>query len=130
MVIPVDFDIEGDQMAEKYLIIINNAPYGDERPFNALRLAMNLVKRENTDVRVFLTADGVSCARRGQKTPDGYYNIERMIKAVALRGKVATWQSCCDARGFGLDDLAEGVEMGSLVLMADWTVEVDKVLIF
>ena len=30
------------------LFIINNAPYGDERPYNALRLAMNLVKREDT----------------------------------------------------------------------------------
>jgi len=75
---------------EKYLFVINNSPYGDERPYNALRLAMNLVKREETQVKVFLTADGVACARKGQKTPDGYYNIERMIKALAGRGKVAT----------------------------------------
>ncbi len=77
-------------MSESYLIIINNAPYGDERPYNALRLAMNLAKREDTQVKVFLIADGVACARKGQKTPDGYYNIERMIKFLATRGKVAT----------------------------------------
>jgi uncharacterized protein involved in oxidation of intracellular sulfur len=75
---------------ENYLFIINNGPYGDERPYNALRLAMNLLKREDTQVKVFLTADGVACARKGQKTPDGYYNIERMVKALAARGKVAT----------------------------------------
>lgn len=75
---------------ETYLFIINNAPYGDERPYNALRLAMNLAKREDTQVNVFLTADGVVCARKGQKTPDGYYNIERMVKFLATRGKVAT----------------------------------------
>jgi uncharacterized protein involved in oxidation of intracellular sulfur len=75
---------------ENYLFIINNAPYGDERPYNALRLAMNLAKREDTQVNIFLTADGVHCARKGQKTPDGYYNIERMIKFLATRGKVAT----------------------------------------
>jgi len=75
---------------EKYLFIINNGPYGDERPYNALRLAMSLVKREDTQVKVFLTADGVACARKNQKTPDGYYNIERMIKSLASRGKVAT----------------------------------------
>jgi uncharacterized protein involved in oxidation of intracellular sulfur len=75
---------------ENYLFIINNGPYGDERPYNALRLAMNLLKREGTQVRVFLTADGVACARKGQKTPDGYYNIERMVKTLAARGKVAT----------------------------------------
>lgn len=75
---------------ENYLFIINNSPYGDERPYNALRLALNLLKREDTQVKVFLTADGVACARKGQKTPDGYYNVERMVKALALRGKVAT----------------------------------------
>lgn len=75
---------------QSYLFIINNSPYGDERPFNALRLALNLLKREDTQVKVFLTADGVACARKGQKTPDGYYNVERMVKALALRGKVAT----------------------------------------
>ena len=80
-------------MSEKprtILFIINEGPYGSERPYNALRLAMNLIKRPDVDVRVFLTGDGVLCARRGQKTPDGYYNIERMIQAVARRGRAAT----------------------------------------
>jgi uncharacterized protein involved in oxidation of intracellular sulfur len=76
--------------ARIYLFIINDAPYGNERPYNALRLAYNLVKRAGVEVRVFLTGDGVLCARKGQKTPEGYYNIERMIKAIASRGKVAT----------------------------------------
>ncbi len=75
---------------ETYLFIINNGPYGDERPFNALRLAMNLAKRDDARVNVFMTGDGVACARKGQKTPEGYYNIERMIKFLATRGKVAT----------------------------------------
>ncbi len=76
--------------AQKYLIVINDAPYGNERPYNALRLAMNLTKREGVEVKLFLTADGIFCARKGQKTPDGYYNIERMIKSMTRRGKVAT----------------------------------------
>jgi uncharacterized protein involved in oxidation of intracellular sulfur len=72
-----------------YLFIINDAPYGVERPYNALRLAYNLIKREGVKVRLFLVGDGVLCARKGQKTPEGYYNIERMIKALAGRGEVA-----------------------------------------
>lgn len=76
--------------SKSYLFIINDAPYGDERPCNALRLAHNLIKREDVQVSVFLTADGVFCARKGQVTPDGYYNIERMVKALAARGRVAT----------------------------------------
>lgn len=75
---------------KSYLIVINDAPYGDERPYNALRLALNLVKREGAKVKVFLMADGVFCARKGQKTPEGYYNLERMIKSIARRGEVAT----------------------------------------
>ncbi|MHB8776586.1 MAG: DsrE/DsrF/TusD sulfur relay family protein [Anaerolineales bacterium] len=73
-----------------YLFIINDSPYGNERPYNALRLALNLVKREDASVRVFLLGDGVNCAIAGQKTPEGYYNTERMLKSLAKRGEVAT----------------------------------------
>ena len=72
------------------LFILNDAPYGNERPYNGLRLALDLVKRADIRVRVFLTGDGVLCARRCQKSPDGYYNVERMIKSLAHRGQVAT----------------------------------------
>jgi uncharacterized protein involved in oxidation of intracellular sulfur len=74
----------------KILFIINDAPYGNERSYNALGHAMNLVKREAVEIKVFLVADGVFCARKGQKTPKGYYNVERMVKSLAKRGQVAT----------------------------------------
>jgi uncharacterized protein involved in oxidation of intracellular sulfur len=77
-------------MDKKILFVINDAPYGNERPYNAMRHAMNLMKRESVQVKVFLVADAVYCARKGQNTPDGYYNIERMVKSLAKRGKVAT----------------------------------------
>jgi uncharacterized protein involved in oxidation of intracellular sulfur len=73
-----------------FLIVVNDGPYGSERAYNALRLALNLVKRPEARVRVYLIGDGVGCARRGQKTPEGFYNIERMVKALAQRGEVAT----------------------------------------
>jgi uncharacterized protein involved in oxidation of intracellular sulfur len=75
---------------KKYLIIINDGPYGNERPYNALRTAMNLVKREATQVKVFLIGDGVQCAIKGQETPKGFYNIERMMNFVVGRGEAAT----------------------------------------
>jgi len=75
---------------KKYPFVINDAPYRNERPYNALRHAMNLGKREGVQVMIFLVADAVHCARKGQSTPEGYYNIERMVKSVAKRGKVAT----------------------------------------
>jgi uncharacterized protein involved in oxidation of intracellular sulfur len=75
---------------KNYLVIINDSPYGNERPYNALRLAMNLTKRPEALVHVFLIGDGVNCAMAGQKTPDGYYNVERMFKLLTRRGEVAT----------------------------------------
>lgn len=73
-----------------YLLIINDSPYGNERPYNALRLAMNIAKRGETHVRVFLMGDAVQCAVKGQDTPQGYYNIERMLTPVLRNGEVAT----------------------------------------
>jgi len=73
-----------------YLFVVNDSPYGNERPYNALRLAMQLAKRPESQVQVFLIGDGVNCAIAGQKTPDGYYNAERMLKSLARNGEVAT----------------------------------------
>ncbi len=75
-------------MPETYLLIINEGPYGDERPYNALRLALELLKLPETTVQVFLLGDGAQCAQAGQDTPQGYYNIQRMIHSVAVRATV------------------------------------------
>jgi uncharacterized protein involved in oxidation of intracellular sulfur len=76
--------------SKAYLIIINDSPYGNERPYNALRLAMNLAKLPDARVQVFLMGDGVNCAVAGQRTPNGYYNVERMLLSIARQGQVAT----------------------------------------
>ena len=68
------------------LFIINDGPYGNERSFNALRLATALAKREGQSIRLFLIGDGATCALKGQKTPDGYYNVERMLKGLMRQG--------------------------------------------
>ncbi len=73
-----------------YLFIVDDSPYGSERPYNALRFALNLVKREGTRIRVYLMGDGVNCAIAGQHPPEGFYNIENMLKSLAKRGEVAT----------------------------------------
>ena len=68
------------------LFILNEAPYGNERSYNALRLATSLAKKGAPSLRIFLIGDAVLCGQKGQKTPDGYYNIERMLKALARKG--------------------------------------------
>lgn len=70
----------------KTLFILNEGPYGNERSFNALRLATTLAKQEEQFLQIFLIGDGVVCGQRGQKTPNGYYNVERMLKGLARKG--------------------------------------------
>ena len=89
------------------LLILNDPPYGTERSYNGLRLALALAKVEGTTVRVFLMADAVACAKPGQTTPEGYYNIGRMLKGLTSKGvEVGTCGSCMDTRGFTDADLA------------------------
>lgn len=59
------------EVLKRILSIVNDAPYGIERLYNAMRLAMNLSKRPGVTVSTFMVGDGVLCAKKGQKTPDG-----------------------------------------------------------
>jgi uncharacterized protein involved in oxidation of intracellular sulfur len=116
----------------KILFIVNDPPYGTERVYNALRLAHALLKKEpQTTVTVFLMADAVVAAKAGQKTPDGYYNVERMLKRVlAGNGKVLLCGTCMDARG--LDDAAvmAGAQRSTMDELAAATIDADKVMVF
>jgi uncharacterized protein involved in oxidation of intracellular sulfur len=116
----------------KALFIINDPPYGTERVYNALRLAHALLKKEpQTEVTVFLMADAVIAAKAGQKTPDGYYNVERMLKRVlAANGKVLLCGTCMDARGLNDDALMAGARRSTMDELAAVTVEADKVMVF
>ncbi|MBI3070527.1 MAG: DsrE family protein [Deltaproteobacteria bacterium] len=115
----------------KFLFVLNDAPYGVERPYNALRLAGALARSEGTSVRVFLMGDAASAARQNQKVPGGYYNVENMLGAVVRHhGAVGVCGTCMDARGISADDLADGAERSSLDDLSRWTLEADKVLVF
>lgn len=113
------------------LFILNDPAYGTERSFNGLRLAGAIAKQEGNQVRVFLIGDAVSCAKRGQKVPQGYYNTELMLHAVSRRGgDIGACSTCMDARGLADDDLAEGCRRSSLDELARWTLEAERVLVF
>ncbi len=115
----------------KTLIIINDAPYGSEKAYNAMRLAMALQKEESNEVRVFLMGDAVTCALPNQSTPQGYYNVERMLKAVVgKKGEVKLCTTCLEARGLKTLDLVEGAEIGTMAQLAQWVMGSDKVLTF
>ncbi len=118
---------------QKILIIVNDASYGTEKAYNALRLAMNMIKyhKDNVQIKIFLLADAVFCALPNQKTPDGYYNIERMLKYVLKRGgEVRACGICAEARGIEKLPFQEGIQLSTMEEFSQWTVECDKVLTF
>ena len=96
------------------LFILNDAPYGNERAYNALRLAAALAGQEGQQVRLFLMADAVACAKGGQKVPAGYYNVELMLGKVLRKGAVALCGTCMDAWGLRDDELIEGARRSTL----------------
>jgi len=116
----------------KTLLILNDPPYGTERCYNALRLAHALMKKDPAaEVTVFLMADAVVAARKGQKTPDGYYNMERMVRRVALgKGGVLLCGTCMDARGLTDDGRPGGARRSTMDELAAATLAADKVLVF
>jgi uncharacterized protein involved in oxidation of intracellular sulfur len=112
------------------LFILNDAPYGNERAYNGLRLAGAMTAKEGVQVRVFLMADAVACAKAGQKVPEGYYNLQLMLGKVLRKGEVALCGTCMDARGLDAAELVEGTQRSTLAQLADWTAEADQVLVF
>lgn len=116
----------------RILFIINDPPYGTERVYNALRLAPALIKKyPETQVAVFLMADAVLSAKAGQKTPEGFYSVERMLKRVLSgKGKVLLCGTCMDARGLTDAELMEGARRSTMDELAAETLAADKVLVF
>jgi uncharacterized protein involved in oxidation of intracellular sulfur len=117
-------------MSNSTLFILNDAPYGNERAYNALRLAGALAAKEDQQVRLFLMADAVACAKVGQKVPTGYYNVQLMLGKVIRAGDVGLCGTCMDARGLTEAEMLEGAKRSTLAQLADWTADAAKVLVF
>jgi uncharacterized protein involved in oxidation of intracellular sulfur len=115
----------------RFLIILNDPPYGTERSYNALRLARSLAAKEGTELRVFLMGDAAGCAVSGQKTPDGYYNLDTMIRALGRKGvSIGCCGTCMDARGITEAMLSDGARCSSMDELAEWSLWAEKVITF
>ena len=114
------------------VFILNDAPYGSERCYNGLRLATALLKADgNNSVTVFLLADAAGAAKQGQKVPEGYYSVERMLKRIATgRGQILLCGTCMDARGIADKEIIEGSRRSTMDELATITSQADKVLAF
>src|SRR3989338_4767926 len=115
----------------KYLMILNDPPYGTERSYNGLRLARWLLKTGNAEVNMFLMGDAAACAKNGQKVPHGYYNIGDMLGMVARNGgKVGVGCTFLDARGHADAEIIEGAARSTMDQLTEWTQWADKVIVF
>lgn len=119
-------------MPTRTLLILNDPPYGTERCYNGLRLANALAKADpEGQVSVFLMADAVLAAKAKQKTPDGYYDLERMLKRlIAAKGEVMLCSTCMDARGISEQELVEGPRRSTMDELAAATLAAEKILVF
>lgn len=115
----------------KNLFILNDAPYGSERTYNALRLAGSLCRAPGEEIKVFLIGDAASCAKSGQKVPEGFYNLQLMLGKVVRGGSaVGVCGTCMDARGITDAELIEGTRRSTLAELTAWTQWAEKVLVF
>lgn len=116
----------------QHLLILNDPPYGTERCYNALRLAAALRKADpESGLTVFLMADAVAVAKANQRTPEGFYNLERMLRRVlAAQGEVLLCGTCMDARGIVEAEVIAGVRRSTIDELAAATMAADKVLVF
>ena len=116
---------------KKLLLILNGPAYGADETFNAMRLAVALSHRDDAQVTVFLMGDAVTCAIAGQKTPNGHYALDRMLRSfIRHGGQVAACGTCLDARGLTEDHLIEDVSRSTIDALAAWSVAADDVLTF
>ena len=113
----------------KILIILNDPPYGTERSYNGLRLAKSLNKKSD-EITIFLIADAVICAKAGQKVPQGFYNIELMLKSVIRNGQVLLCGTCMDARGLADNEILRGAQRSTMQALSEHTINSDKTLVF
>ena len=113
------------------LLILNDPPYGSERTYNGLRLALNLVRRDDVDLTVFLMGDAVWSAKVGQATPEGYYNAGRMLRGIVTKGgRLLVCGTCIDTRGLPVDEMVEGVQRSSMDELGDLVLGAERSLVF
>ncbi|MFI0406509.1 DsrE/DsrF/TusD sulfur relay family protein [Actinomadura sp. 3N508] len=117
----------------KFLFALHDPPYGTERTYNGIRWARQMLDTNGTqpdnEVKVFLFADAVVSVMSEQKTPNGFYNIASMLKALASKGAaVGICGTCLDARGIAEDMILKGAHRSSMAELADWTTWADQVV--
>lgn len=114
----------------KFLFVMHDPPYGTERTYNGVRWARQMIDADgNHEVKVFMFGDAVVATADGQKVPNGFYNLAKMIRSFTAKGgEVGNCGTCMDARGLADDGLVTGSHRSSMAELAEWTTWADRVI--
>ena len=117
---------------EMITMVVSSSPYGDERIWNALRLAEALsCSSTEMKVNIFLIGDAVNAAKKGQKPHKGFYNIEKTLTdLVKVGATINVCHTSMNLRGLTEEDLVVGARMGTITGLSKWIEESQKVLSF
>ncbi|MGL5046037.1 MAG: DsrE/DsrF/TusD sulfur relay family protein [Shewanella sp.] len=115
---------------QSILIVAHASPYGTEKLFNSLRIALALKDDEQAvDLKLCLMSDAVFGALKHQTTPDLSYNLQQMFEILsAQQVPILLCKTCAQARGVTTDMIIEGAQIGTLQDLTRWTLAADKVM--
>ncbi|MFV0576655.1 MAG: DsrE/DsrF/TusD sulfur relay family protein [Vibrio sp.] len=116
---------------QKILIVAHESPYGTEKLFNSLRIALALKDQDEQEVelKLFLMSDAVFGAIKNQSTPDLSYNIQQMLDILVSQNvPILLCKTCVVARGVTEEHIIDGAKIGTLGDLTTWTLEADKVI--
>jgi sulfur relay (sulfurtransferase) complex TusBCD TusD component (DsrE family) len=126
----------GDNMTEKQhkqlTIVSINGPYRDEGVFTMMRLA-HAAKEKGITVNFFNYLDATVIAHRDQ-APKEFPPIETIFGTIVKKGikqpkaDAIACIKCTDARGVTKQQ-TEGVIIGGLYDLGEWTAESDKTIL-
>ena len=118
-------------MEKTITIVIQNTPYKiDNKAWHALRFA-GAALATDMNVRVHLLDDGVNVGHKDQQAPDGTVHLGNLLAELMQVG--LTVRACgmaIDGCGIRDGDLFDGIERGSMRLLADCAKSSDSVLTF
>ena len=111
-------------------IIINELPYKNDKAWNALRLAGELLNQD-VKVKIFLLEDGVDVGKENQAAKGKEYNLEELAKKLLAKDVPFVARSTClNVCGISKEKLIDGVVEGRMSDLANLVKESDKVLTF
>lgn len=129
---PAIVETQVDNQKMNTLIIFNHLPYdGTDVSWNGLRLAEQLRKLD-LEIRIFLMNDSVDLARDASKPPEGYFDLQKMLKDLISEGVAVKVCGTCKARCgiYKSEPYFEGAQEAKMTELADWVKQADRIISF